>query len=92
MLTEFNLCALAFKCLLDLLCGEKHAIFASICPSPPPPRVVAPGSSKVMGPHSLMNWGAHCDDYPTPYFTVAAAIGMVYTLGMLYIPPYSTML
>jgi len=28
-----------------------------------------------MGPHSLVNWGAHSDDYPTAYFTVAAAIG-----------------
>ncbi len=42
-------------------------------------RVVAPGSSKSMGPHSFVNWGAHCDDYPTPYFTVAAAIGISYT-------------
>lgn len=39
-------------------------------------RVVSPGSSKTMGPHSLLNWGAHYDHYPTTYFTAAAAIGM----------------
>ena len=37
--------------------------------------MIAPGSSKSMGPKSLVNWGAHTEDYPTPYFTVAAAIG-----------------
>ena len=39
-------------------------------------RVVAPGESKTIGPHTFTNWGSHHDCYPSAYFTVAAAIGM----------------
>ena len=39
-------------------------------------RVVAPGSKKVIGPHTFQNWGAHHSGYPWAYFTAAAAIGM----------------
>ncbi|XP_065182826.1 O-phosphoseryl-tRNA(Sec) selenium transferase-like [Sycon ciliatum] len=39
-------------------------------------RVIAPGSSKEIGPHTFSNWGAHHDHLPFAYMTAAAAIGM----------------
>ena len=44
--------------------------------SPTHCRVVAPGETKAIGPHVFSNWGSHHDNYPTAYFTAAAAIGM----------------
>lgn len=40
-------------------------------------RVVAPGDSKTIGPHVFTNWGSHHNRYPSAYFTVAAAVGML---------------
>ena len=37
---------------------------------------MAPGAEKTIGGHTFTNWGAHCNAYPTAYFTAAAAIGM----------------
>lgn len=39
-------------------------------------RVVAPGASKVIGGVEFRGWGAQCNDYPVPYFTAAAALGL----------------
>lgn len=39
--------------------------------------MVAPGDSKTIGSRVFTNWGSHHDRYPSPYFTVAAAIGML---------------
>ena len=39
-------------------------------------RVVAGGENKTIGPHIFSNWGSHHNNYPTAYFTVAAAVGM----------------
>ncbi|KAA0152618.1 hypothetical protein FNF29_03845 [Cafeteria roenbergensis] len=39
-------------------------------------RVVAPGATKSIGPVRFLGWGAQCDDFPCPYFTAAAAVGL----------------
>lgn len=39
-------------------------------------RVVAPGTTKKIGPHSFTNWGSNSDNYPVPYMTIACAIGL----------------
>jgi len=39
-------------------------------------RVVHPGATATIDGHTFAGYGAHCADYPVPYLTVAAAIGM----------------
>jgi O-phospho-L-seryl-tRNASec:L-selenocysteinyl-tRNA synthase len=39
-------------------------------------RVVAPGATKTIGPVKFVGWGSQCNDYPAPYFTAAAALGL----------------
>ena len=39
-------------------------------------RVVTGTSSKTVGAVLLEHWGAHSNNYPTPYITFAAAVGM----------------
>ena len=39
-------------------------------------RVVHPAATATIDGHVFAGYGAHCDDYPVPYLTVAAAIGM----------------
>ncbi len=40
-------------------------------------RIVAPSSKrKEVAGVSFANYGSHCDEYPTPYFTVACALGV----------------
>ncbi len=39
-------------------------------------RVVHPGAAATVDGHAFAGFGAHCDDYPVPYLTVAAAVGM----------------
>lgn len=39
-------------------------------------RVVPQGDAKVFDGVRFGSWGAQCDDYPTAYFTAAAAMGM----------------
>lgn len=38
--------------------------------------MVSPGTSKTIGGYTFTNWGSHSNDYPHPYLTAAAAIGM----------------
>ncbi|XP_065828040.1 O-phosphoseryl-tRNA(Sec) selenium transferase-like [Oscarella lobularis] len=40
-------------------------------------RVIVPGKSNTIGLHTFQNWGSHLnDEYPCPYLTAAAAIGL----------------
>ena len=39
-------------------------------------RVVHPASTGEIDGHAFAGFGAHCDAYPVPYLTVAAAVGM----------------
>lgn len=39
-------------------------------------RVVAPGKPGKVAGFTFDSYGAHCDDYPVPYVTMAASVGM----------------
>lgn len=39
-------------------------------------RVVVPGKTQEVGGHTFVGFGASCDNYPVPYFTAAAALGV----------------
>ena len=39
-------------------------------------RVVTCSGSKTVGKITLEKWGSHSNEYPTPYITFAAAMGM----------------
>lgn len=39
-------------------------------------RVVTGRDSKTINGHTFQGFGSHHNDYPVPYFTVAAAVGM----------------
>ncbi|XP_047128786.1 O-phosphoseryl-tRNA(Sec) selenium transferase isoform X1 [Hydra vulgaris] len=42
-------------------------------------RVVTTQEEKVIGPNTFCGWGAHYNNYPTPYLTAAAALGATKT-------------
>jgi len=39
-------------------------------------RVVTPGTTKTIGAVTFTNFGSHSNDYPVPYITFAASVGM----------------
>jgi len=39
-------------------------------------RVIVPKGSKTVAGYTFQSFGAHCNNYPTPYLTVACAIGI----------------